>query len=103
MPYALLAYFCTYPVTSVRCALQVMVRNFTALMALPPGPASGDLPLDPLTDPRLALTAATLGVSLGGGGRTDVTITSLAVVGHVQGPGRGPGAAEGGGYGLCWV
>lgn len=64
---------------------QVTVRALTAVLgasplALPAGP----------TDPRVDLTAATLGLTWAGG-RMELAATALTAVGHAPGAGCGPG------------
>ncbi len=64
---------------------QVTVRALTAVL----GASPLALPAAP-TDPRVDLTAATLGLTWAGG-RMELAATALTAVGHAPGAGCGPG------------
>ncbi|KXZ43624.1 hypothetical protein GPECTOR_85g354 [Gonium pectorale] len=69
-----------------RGGMKVLIRGLHLVVG---GPSCLELPLS-ASDPRVTLSAATLGVGIATG-RVDVTATALAAEGLVTGPGRGPG------------
>ncbi|GIL87248.1 hypothetical protein Vretifemale_15344, partial [Volvox reticuliferus] len=68
-----------------RGGIMVMIRGLNAVVAA----SSLELPIT-AHDPRVAVSAATLGLKVSSG-RVDVTGTALAVLAFARGPGRGPG------------
>lgn len=68
----------------------VRVRGLTAVMATSESPHVGP------DDPRIVLTAATLGLGVAAG-RIDLTTTHISAVAHAMGPDQGRGGGAGGG------
>ncbi|EFJ42209.1 hypothetical protein VOLCADRAFT_97763, partial [Volvox carteri f. nagariensis] len=68
-----------------RGGMKVMIRGLNAVAAA----SSLELPIT-AHDPRVTLSASTLGVKLSSG-QVDLTATALSVLGFARGPGRGPG------------